>query len=155
HAVRCRRQARRGVASHEDFRMIRRILLAALTASTLAACSQSTPDNFSDGSSGYLLGGLEASGESQHLRLAQLPNVQSPPQQTGPARRIAVTRSFTLRLPGSDVAAVQERHLTECARLECTVLETRLDQLGDGRVSARASVRVTPERYPALAAVIT
>src|SRR5262249_10164551 len=49
----------------------------------------------------------------------------------------------------------QERHLTECARLECTVLETRLDQLGDGRVSARASVRIMPERYPALAAVIT
>jgi len=35
------------------------------------------------------------------------------------------------------------------------VLETRLDQLGDGRVNARASVRVAPERYPALAAVIT
>jgi hypothetical protein len=146
----------RGVASHEDIRMIRTILLAALTASILAACSQNTPDNSSG--AGWLLfsgGGLEASGESQHLRLAQLPNAPSPPQQTGPARRIAVTRSFTLRLPGSEVAAVQERHLTECAKLECTVLETRLDQLGDGRVSARASVRVAPDRYPALAAIIT
>jgi hypothetical protein len=144
---------RRGVASHEDIRMIRTILLAALTASTLAACSQSTPDNFSG--AGLFASESEATGESQHLRLAQLPNIQSPPQQTGPTRRIAVTRSFTLRLPGTEVAAVQERLLTECAKLECTVLDTRLDRLGDGRVSARASVRVMPERYPALAAIIT
>jgi uncharacterized protein DUF4349 len=145
---------RRGVASHEDIRMIRTILLAALTASTLAACSQSTPD---DGSAtrGYLLFSGEASPQSQDIHLAQLPNAPSQPQQAGATRRIAITRSFTLRLPGSEVAAVQGRHLTECARLECTVLETRLDQLGDGRVSARASVRVAPERYPALAAIIT
>jgi hypothetical protein len=128
-------------------------MFAALTASTLAACSQSTPDNFAG--AGLFSGESEASIESRGLRLAQLPNAPSPPQQAGPTRRIAVTRSFTLRLPGSEVAAVQERHLTECARLECTVLETRLDQLGDGRVSARASVRVAPERYPALAAIIT
>jgi len=133
--------------------MIRTILLVALTASTLTACSQSTPD---DGSAtrGLLFSG-EASPQSQELRLAQLPNAPSQPQQATSTRRIAVTRSFTLRLPGSEVAAVQERHLTECAKLECTVLETRLDQLGDGRVNARASVRVAPERYPALAAVIT
>ena len=142
-----------GVASHEDIRMIRTILLTALTASTLAACSQSTPDNFSV-AGGYVLSG-ETLPQSQDFRLAQLPNAPSQPQQAGPTRRIAVTRSFTLRLPGSEVAAVQERHLTECAKLECTVLETRLDQLGDGRVNARASVRVAPERYPALAAVIT
>jgi hypothetical protein len=83
-----------------------------------------------------------------------LANAPSQPQ-AGPTRHIAVTRSFTLRLPGSEVAAVQQRHLAECAKLECTVLETRLDQLFNGRVNARASVRVAPERYPALAAVIT
>jgi hypothetical protein len=143
----------RGVASHEDIRMVRTILLTALTASTLAACSQSTPDNFSV-AGGYVLSG-ETLPQSQDFRLAQLPNAPSQPQQATSTRRIAVTRSFTLRLPGSEVAAVQERHLTECAKLECTVLETRLDQLGDGRVNARASVRVAPERYPALAAVIT
>jgi hypothetical protein len=133
--------------------MIRTILLTALTASTLAACSQSTPDNFLG--AGLFSGESETSVQSQYLHMAQLPNAPSQPQQAGSTRRIAVTRSFTLRLPGSEVAAVQERHLTECARLECTVLETRLDQLGDGRVNARASVRVAPERYPALAAVIT
>ena len=133
--------------------MIRTILLVALTASTLAACSQNTPEVSVAGVLGYL--GNEATAPNQDLRLAQLPNAPSPPQQAGSTRRIAVTRSFILRLPGSEVAAVQERHLTECARLECTVLETRLDQLGDGRVSARASIRVAPERYPAMAAIIT
>ena len=130
--------------------MIRTILLVALTASALAACSQNSPEL---SVAGYF--GNEATAPNQDLRLAQLPNAPSPPQQAGSTRRIAVTRSFTLRLLGSEVAAVQERHLTECARLECTVLETRLDQLGDGRVSARASVRVAPERYPTLAAIIT
>src|SRR5215470_18061744 len=142
----------RGVASHEEIRMIRTILLTAMIAATLAACSQNAPDNFTD-AGGYLMSG-EASPQTTDMRLAQLPNVPSQPQ-AGPTRRIAVTRSFTLRMPGNEVAIVQERHLAECARLECTVLETRLDQLGDGRVSARASVRIAPERYPALAAAIT
>jgi uncharacterized protein DUF4349 len=146
---------RRGVASHEDSRMIRTILLTALTATTLAACSQSTSDNFSLSLAAHSVSrGYEASVQSQDMRLAQLANAPSQPQ-AGPTRHIAVTRSFTVRLPGSEVAAVQERHLAECAKLECTVVETRLDQLGDGRVNARASVRIAPERYPALAAAIT
>jgi len=132
--------------------MIRTILLTAVIAATLAACSQSTPENSTSAGLLYMSG--ETLPPSTDMRLAQLSNAPSQPQ-AGPARRIAVTRSFTLRMPGSEVAAVQERHLAECAKLECTVLETRLDQLGDGRVSARASVRVTPERYPALAAIIT
>jgi hypothetical protein len=151
---------RRGVASHEEIRMFRTMLLTALIALTLAACSENptlnstAPDRLSV-SGGYSGSErFEPAAPSQEFRLAQLPNAPSQPQ-AGPSRRIAVTRSFTLRLPGSEVAAVQERHLAECAKLECTVLETRLDQLGDGRVSARASIRVTPERYPALAAVIT
>jgi Domain of unknown function (DUF4349) len=152
---------RRGVASHEDIRMIRTILLAALTALMLAACSQSTPEDVAGltaaGESSVSSGYFEASLHNQDMRLAQLPpNAPAqPPQQTGSARRIAITRSFTLRLPGNEVAAIQQRHLAECARLECTVLETRLDKLGDGRVSARASVRIAPERYPTLADVIT
>jgi len=53
----------------------------------------------------------------------------------------------------SEVAAVQQKHLAERAKLGCTVLETRLDRLSEGRVSAPASVRVEPNRYPARAAV--
>jgi len=142
----------RGVASHEEIRMIRTILLTAMIAATLAACSQNAPDNLT--AAGLHLMAGETMPPTTDMRMAQLPNAPSQPQ-AGPTRRIAVTRSFTLRMPGNEVSAVQERHLAECAKLECTVLETRLDQLGDGRVSARASVRITPERYPALAAVIT
>ena len=132
--------------------MIRTILLTAMIAATLAACSQNAPDNLT--AAGLHLMAGETMPPTTDMRMAQLPNAPSQPQ-AGPTRRIAVTRSFTLRMPGNEVSAVQERHLAECAKLECTVLETRLDQLGDGRVSARASVRITPERYPALAAVIT
>jgi hypothetical protein len=149
--------ASNGAALHEDIRMIRRILLTTLAAAMLAACSQNTPDNFLAVRGLSVAGGWdasEASAPSQEFRLAQLSNAPAQPQ-AGPTRHIAVTRSFTLRLPGSEVAAVQERNLAECAKLECTVLETRLEQLVDGRVSARTSVRVAPERYPALAAAIT
>ncbi len=70
-------------------------------------------------------------------------------------RRIAVTHAFTLLLPSDVVAAIQEKHLAECAKLGCTVLETRVVRLGDGRITARASVRVAPDQYPAFEAIIT
>ena len=93
-------------------------------------------------------------GASHDYVLAQLANPR-PSQQSGRARQIAVTRGFTLRMPSSEVTAVQQRHLAECAKLGCTVLETHLDRLSEGRISARASVRIEPDRYPAFAAVIT
>jgi hypothetical protein len=131
--------------------MIRTILLAALAVSTLAACApelNTTANEFS------IAGGYDPGGVSDARVLAQLTN-PSPSQQSGPIRKIAVTRGFTLRLPSNEVAAVQERHLAECAKLGCTVLETHLNRLSDGRINARASVRVAPEHYPAFAAVIT
>ena len=138
--------------------MIRTILLAALAASTLAACTPGpgTPDNYIDSSvsGGLLLYSETAGGVSDAHVLAQLATPPRP-QQTGTTQRIAVTRGFTLRLPSNEVAAVQERHLAECAKLGCTVLETRLDRLSEGRISARAFVRVAPDRYPAFAAVVT
>jgi Domain of unknown function (DUF4349) len=179
HAVRCRRRYGTGVESYRDIRMIRTILLTTLAALTLAACAREptsdnerhrgpalgapapTSDNIVLGMFGghpeSLAGGYPgpAGGVRDDLVLAQLANPQRPPQQSGPARHIAVTRGFTLRLPSDEVAAVQERHLAECAKLGCTVLETRLDRLSEGQISARASVRIAPDRYPALAAVIT
>jgi Domain of unknown function (DUF4349) len=167
HAVRCRRRYGTGVASYRDIRMIRTILLATLAAWTLAACVQEpTSDNERHRGPGLgmfggrpesLAGGYPgpAGGVSDDLVLAQLANPPRSPQQSGPARHIAVTRGFTLRLPSDEVAAVQERHLAECAKLGCTVLETRLDRLSEGQIRASASVRVAPDRYPALAAIIT
>jgi hypothetical protein len=131
--------------------MIRTILLAALAASTLAACAQGTSDNYFSATGGHP---EPVEGVGQDRVLAQ-PTDRSPSQQSGPTKQIAVTRGFTLRLPSNEVAAVQQRHLAECAKLGCTVLETRLDRLNEGRVTARASVRVAPDRYLAFAAVIT
>jgi Domain of unknown function (DUF4349) len=111
----------RGVASDEDSRMIRTILLTALTATTLAACSENPPGKLAAAGRVSVSGGYSSSDRfgpaapSQEFRLAQLANAQSQPQ-AGPTRHIAV---------------------------------------GDGRVNARASLRIAPERYPALAAVIT
>lgn len=130
--------------------MIRTILLGVLAASTLAACGQEPGTGLSV-AGGYP---LQAGGISDARVLAQL-TTPPPSQQSRPTRQIAVTRGFTLRLPSNEVAGVQQRHLAECAKLGCTVLETRLDRLIEGRISARASVRVAPDRYPALAAVIT
>src|SRR3954466_2467761 len=100
--------------------MMRPVLLVALAASMLAACSQGpgTSDNFIPAGNG-----VADRGTSQPGNLPQ--------QQSGQTRHIAVTHSFTLRLPNDQVAAVQERHLAECAKLGCTVLETRLDRLGE------------------------
>jgi uncharacterized cupredoxin-like copper-binding protein len=136
------------MASHGDILMIRTILLAALAASILAACSQ--PDNYYPASYSYPEAALDISQDSV---LAQQ-TTRASSQQSGPTK-IAVTRGFTLRLPSNEVAAIQQRHLAECAKLGCTVLETRLDRLSEMRISARTSVRVAPNQYPAFAAVIT
>lgn len=129
--------------------MVRPILLAALAASLLAACSPA-PTLFSPSA-----GSNEPVGGVSNERLAQRAAASPPSQQSGPVRHIAVTRSLALRMPGSEVAAIQQKHLAECAKLACTVIETRFDQLNDGRTSARVSVRITPDRYPDFAAVIT
>jgi uncharacterized protein DUF4349 len=124
-------------------------LLSALAVSMLAACAP-PPQNFSPA------GGTPepAADVGRERVLAQLTN-PPPSQQSTPVRHIAVTRGFTLRLPSHEIAVVQQKHLAECARLGCTVLETRLDRQIEGRISGRASVRVAPDRYPDLVAVIT
>src|SRR5260370_35112871 len=83
---------------------------------------------------------------SQDRALAQLES-PPPPQQSGPTRHIAVTRGFILRLPSSEVAAVQQRHLSQCAKLSCTVLKSRLDRVSEGRIMDAASVLTAPSHY--------
>jgi hypothetical protein len=152
-----------------DIRMIRMILPVALVALMLAACGRESETahrghlerqavaNYLEfaGAGGDVRFAVEPSrGVSHEFVLAQLASPR-PSQQSGRVSQIAVTRGFTLRLPSNEVTAVQQRHLAECAKLGCTVLETRLDRLSEGRVSARASVRIEPDHYPAFAAVIT
>jgi len=66
-------------------------------------------------------------------------------------RRLAITHAFTLRLPGVDVEAVQQKHLAACVKLGCTITSTQFDRSNEGRIYARASVRIAPDAYPAFA----
>jgi Domain of unknown function (DUF4349) len=74
--------------------------------------------------------------------------------QTAPVKRLAVSHAFTLRLPSIEVETVQQKHLTECGKLGCTVLNTRLDRSNEGRIYARSSVRIAPDAYSAFAVII-
>jgi hypothetical protein len=65
--------------------------------------------------------------------------------QTAGGRRIAVSHTFSLRLPSSDIEAIQRKHLAECTKLGGTVLNTRLDQSNEGRIGARSLVRIAPD----------
>ena len=71
-----------------------------------------------------------------------------------PDRRIAITHRFTLRVPSSETEAIQQRHMAECIKLGCSVLNTSVDRSTAGHVSARASVRIKPESFDAFAALL-
>lgn len=68
-----------------------------------------------------------------------------------PGQHLAVSHAFVLRLPTDDVAAVQQRHLSECARLGCSVVATRLDRSDDGGVHAHSTVRIAPDAFVSFA----
>src|SRR5262249_13809543 len=78
------------------------------------------------------------------LFLANLQAIVRPP----------ITHRFTLRLPAAETEAVQQKHMAECIRLGCTILSTSLDRSNEGRISARASVRIKPESYDAFATLL-
>jgi hypothetical protein len=68
--------------------------------------------------------------------------------------RLAITHRFTLRMPSAETEAIQQKHMAECTRLGCTILSTSIDRTNEGRINARASVRIKPESYDAFAAVL-
>jgi hypothetical protein len=71
-----------------------------------------------------------------------------------PGQRLAISHRFTLRLPSREVEPLQQKHLAECARLRCTVLNTYVDCSSEGRITASSSVRIAPDAYGILAALI-
>jgi hypothetical protein len=80
-----------------------------------------------------------------------------PAMQDNPSaneRRLAITHRFTIRVPSAETEAVQQKHMAECAKLGCTILSTSIDRSNEGRISARASVRIKPDSYEAFAAVL-
>jgi hypothetical protein len=69
-------------------------------------------------------------------------------------RRLAITHRFTIRVPSAETEAIQQKQMAECAKLGCTILSTSIDRSNEGRISARASVRIKPDSYEAFAAVL-
>lgn len=69
-------------------------------------------------------------------------------------RRLAITHRFTLRVPSAETEAIQLKHMAECTKLGGTVVSTSIERSNEGRISARASVRIKPESYEAFAAVL-
>src|SRR5258708_5598992 len=79
------------------------------------------------------------------------------PAQGNPSadgRRLAITHRFTLRVPSSETETIQQKHLAECTRLGCTIVSTSIDRSNEGRVNARAAIRIKPESYDAFAAAL-
>ncbi len=70
-------------------------------------------------------------------------------------KHLAVSHIFTLLLPSDQVEAIQNRHLAECVKLGGAVLETRLDRTNVGRISARTSIRLSPQAYTAFVTIMT
>jgi hypothetical protein len=100
---------------------------------TLAACAP-PPSNF-------------APNEGSIAGLAQ----GNPPTDS---RRLAITHRFTLRVPSSETETIQQKHLAECTRLGCIIVSTSIDRSNEGRVNARAAIRIKPESYDAFAAML-
>jgi hypothetical protein len=69
-------------------------------------------------------------------------------------RRIAITHRFSLRVPNAETEAIQQKHMAECTRLGCSILSTSVDRSNEGRINARATVRIKPESYDAFAALL-
>jgi hypothetical protein len=80
-----------------------------------------------------------------------------PAMQDNPSaseRRLAITHRLTIRVPSVEAEAIQQKHMAECAKLGCTILSTSIDRSNEGRINARASVRIKPDSYEAFAAVL-
>ncbi len=76
------------------------------------------------------------------------------PQGAG-GRHLAITYHFSLLAPENDIAALQQKHLAECQRLGCEVLNTSLDRSLKDNISAYTSVRIAPEAFPAFEQTIS
>src|SRR5262245_56093837 len=87
----------------------------------LAACSQ-PPDQLSQSDPVNYFGGVAQAQEPGTARAGQ--------SNAGP--RLAISHTFALRLPSSEVESIQQKHLAECAKLGCTVLNTRVDRSSQG-----------------------
>lgn len=70
------------------------------------------------------------------------------------SQRLAIIYRFTLRVPNLEAEALQQKHLAECRKLGCEVVNTSIDRTNEGRISARASIRIKPDSFDAFAAAL-
>jgi uncharacterized protein DUF4349 len=77
------------------------------------------------------------------------------PSATVPFRQgFAVQHRFTLMAPNADIEALQQKHIAECVKLGCSILNTSINR-PDGRpINAHLSVRIAPQAYDAFATVL-
>jgi hypothetical protein len=65
----------------------------------------------------------------------------------GQQRRIAASHSFTLRMSGADIDAVQKQHIETCLKLACTVLSSQIMRNDVNWANGSLSVRVSPDAF--------
>ncbi|EJN08661.1 hypothetical protein PMI42_07135 [Bradyrhizobium sp. YR681] len=71
-----------------------------------------------------------------------------------PSQRLAITYRFTLRVPNAEADALQQKHLAECKKLGCEVLNTSVDRANEGRITGRATIRIKPGSFDAFATIL-
>jgi hypothetical protein len=103
-----------------------------------------TPDNYS------------LSGSATYLQLAQdtVNPRQAKDTQAGFVKRLAITHGYTLQVPNADIEDIQQRHLSACSKLGCTVVNTVFDRAFAGRITARSEVRIAPDAFAAFVDIL-
>src|SRR5215475_7533974 len=67
---------------------------------------------------------------------------------------VAVAHNFTLSAPNAQLEAIQQRHMSECRKLGCSILSTSISQSDGGPIKVHALVRVKRDSYDAFAAAL-
>ena len=72
-----------------------------------------------------------------------------------PDRRIAVSHDFVVELPSAAVEATEQKALSDCLAVGCTILSSRIERLQNGVIQGSISVRIAPDHYQAFASTVT
>ena len=78
-----------------------------------------------------------------------------PPSQAAGPTRTAAVHAFTLQMPADEIEKIYLRHLDECARLGCIVVNSHLNRSDAGPAYANASIRINPARFVAFERILT
>jgi len=98
-----------------------------------------------------LLGGCAPPVNNFSVQQAAVSGANGP---SDPSQRLAITYRFTLRVPNAEADALQQKHLVECRKLGCEVLNTSIDRANEGRITGRATIRIKPESFDMFAAAL-